>query len=107
ARLGGAFLNGASLREADLRGAYVRVARLDGADLSAADLRGSQGLVGDQLATALRLGRPARPRRHMVPTAHPCMSDRVEASTDQPCRKGQMGPNLASNTVVSSMRSRT
>jgi len=33
------FLDGASLRQVDLRGAYLRLARFDGADLSAADLR--------------------------------------------------------------------
>jgi uncharacterized protein YjbI with pentapeptide repeats len=51
ARLGGAFLDGASLRQ----GAYLRLARFDGADLSAADLRDAQGLVRAQLATALCL----------------------------------------------------
>jgi uncharacterized protein YjbI with pentapeptide repeats len=40
------------LRQVDLRGAYLRLARFDGADLSAADLRDTQGLVRAQLATA-------------------------------------------------------
>jgi uncharacterized protein YjbI with pentapeptide repeats len=43
------------LRQVDLRGAYLRVARFDGADLSAADLRDTEGLVRAQLGTALSL----------------------------------------------------
>ncbi|MCH8113590.1 MAG: pentapeptide repeat-containing protein, partial [Proteobacteria bacterium] len=38
---------------ADLRGAYLRVAKFDHADLSGADLRGARGLVRQQIENAI------------------------------------------------------
>jgi uncharacterized protein YjbI with pentapeptide repeats len=52
ARLGSAFLAGASLCGGDLRGAHLRLAKLDGADLSDADLEGVEGLTQGQLNRA-------------------------------------------------------
>jgi uncharacterized protein YjbI with pentapeptide repeats len=52
ARLGGAFLVGASLHAADLRGGYLRLASLDGSDLSDANLEDVQGLTQAQLERA-------------------------------------------------------
>jgi uncharacterized protein YjbI with pentapeptide repeats len=49
---GSAFLAGASLRDADLRGTYLRLAKLDGADLSDANLEGVEGLTRAQLGRA-------------------------------------------------------
>ena len=40
-------------RGADLRGAYLRVAKFDRADLSGADLRGARGLVQEQIDNAI------------------------------------------------------
>jgi len=43
---------GASLRDADLRGAYLRLAKLDDADRSDANLDGAEGLTQAQLDRA-------------------------------------------------------
>jgi uncharacterized protein YjbI with pentapeptide repeats len=42
----------ASLRRADLRGAYLRLPKLDGGDLSDANLDGAEGLTQAQLDRA-------------------------------------------------------
>jgi hypothetical protein len=48
-------------RTADLRGAYLRLARLDGADLSDANLGGAEGLTRPQLDGARRNARTRLP----------------------------------------------
>ena len=44
---------GATLRGADLRDAYLRRARFDGADLASADLRRTRGLTEAQVRVAV------------------------------------------------------
>jgi uncharacterized protein YjbI with pentapeptide repeats len=51
--MGGATFTRTSLQGADLRGAYLRVAKFDLPNLSGADLRGVRGLTPDQIDNAI------------------------------------------------------
>ncbi len=59
--MGGAILNHTSLNGADLRGAYLRVAKFHRTDLSGADLRDVAGLTTEQINHTIRDARTRLP----------------------------------------------
>ena len=52
--MGGAMFTRTSFKGADLRGAYLRVAKFHRTDLSGADLRGARGLTMEQVRFTIR-----------------------------------------------------
>jgi uncharacterized protein YjbI with pentapeptide repeats len=52
--MGGAMFKRTSLKDADLQGAYLRVATFDSTDLSGADLRGARWLTTEQIRCTIR-----------------------------------------------------